>query len=177
MQEIWKDIKGYEGYYQVSNLGRVKSLERSIQKSDGKLQRVKQKILKQRVTTAGYNQVPLYKDGKSNAFYVHRLVATYFCEKNNNGRYVNHIDNNPLNNTFCNLEWCKHMENIQHMVSQNRHPHGISHGMSKFTEEDIVKIRSIHKNGDSTLQQIGELYGVGRDHIWQIVKRKIWKHI
>lgn len=100
--EIWKDIEGYEGLYQVSNLGRVKNLKR-IDAHEHELQG---RILKPCKTKNGYLHVNLSKDGKTQSYYVHRLVATAFIENPNNYKEVNHIDEKPINNELSNLEWC-----------------------------------------------------------------------
>ena len=98
MEEIWKDIVGYEGLYQVSNLGRVKSLNYKCTKSE--------KILKTHPQRWGYLLVKLsYKD-KAKDFQVHRLVASAFLDNPNNLPQVNHKDKNPSNNKVDNLEWC-----------------------------------------------------------------------
>ena len=97
MNEEWRDIKEYEGKYQVSNLGRVKSLNYNNTK--------KEKILKSR-NNRGYLCVTLYKEGKSKTCKVHRLVAQAFIENSNNYLEVNHKDENKTNNCVENLEWC-----------------------------------------------------------------------
>lgn len=108
MKEIWKDIKGYEGFYQVSNLGRIKSIPRNgtIKNS---------KILKQNVVR-GYGQIALQKRGKIKYEKVHRLVAKMFIFNQNNLPEVNHIDGNKLNNNVSNLEWVTTRDNQLHSV-------------------------------------------------------------
>lgn len=97
MKEIWKDIKEYEGLYQVSNFGRIKSLPRK-----GTYAR----ILKPSTNKDGYLQVHLCKNGKLKTFLVHRLVAEAFLDNPNNLPQVNHKDENPQNNNVENLEFC-----------------------------------------------------------------------
>lgn len=103
MIEKWKDIKGYEGLYQVSNLGRVKSLRKGL-------------ILKQSHTSTGYMKVELYKNKKRKGFKVHRLVAFAFIKLKEGKEIINHKDGNPLNNKSNNLEWCTQKENVQHAI-------------------------------------------------------------
>lgn len=93
MEEIWKDIEGYEGLYQVSNLGRVRSLRRNI-------------IFKNRIERSGYEGVYLYKNKGYKYFLIHRLVANAFISNPDNLPQVNHKDENKLNNCISNLEWC-----------------------------------------------------------------------
>ena len=98
MEEIWKDIQGYEGKYQVSNLGRVKSLNYKNYE--------KERILKYGINTQGYLIVCLCVNKQRKIFAVHRLVSQAFIDNPNNLPQVNHIDENKHNNCVDNLEWC-----------------------------------------------------------------------
>lgn len=114
--EIWKDIKGYEGIYQISNLGRVKSLARKIPiEAWGKkrLRSIPERIM-QLEQVNGYFTLSLKKDGKRKHHKVHRLVAESFLENHEEKRCVNHIDGNKENNCVDNLEWVTHSENMIH---------------------------------------------------------------
>jgi len=116
MKEIWKDIEGYEGYYQVSNLGEIKSLERvTIQ---GKL--LKEKLIKSSDNHNKYLYVSLFKDGNRKAVGVHRLVAQAFIPNPENKPQVNHIDENTMNNNSENLEWVTGKENSNY-GNHNKH--------------------------------------------------------
>ena len=115
MQEIYKAVPGFEGYYEVSNLGNVKSL--------GHYNNRKPKILTQdnsKGKSGIYKRVKLYKDGKCTRFLVHRLVALVFIPNPENKPEVNHIDNDTTNNVVTNLEWCTHSENMLHSHKQGR---------------------------------------------------------
>lgn len=117
MNEIFKDIADFEGLYQVSNLGRVKSLP----KGDGNGNR--ERILKLEViqkSNTSYNRVTLSKNGKTYRYFVHRLVAQTFIPNPDKKPMVNHIDNKGLNNCVANLEWCSHAENMEHSIKQGR---------------------------------------------------------
>ena len=110
--EVWKNIKGYEGLYQVSNKGRVKSLERTIIDKTGRKRLRKELILKPKTERNGYLRVNLCNGcGKVKRFYVHRLVCEAFHGNPKNKPCVNHIDENKANNTVSNLEWCTYEEN------------------------------------------------------------------
>jgi len=110
--EVWKDVKGYEGLYQVSNMGRVKSLERTVIRKNGKKQTIRERILKPIVGQDGYLLVNLYdSSGKRKSFYAHRLVCETFLDNPENKPCVNHIDENKTNNVVSNLEWCTYKEN------------------------------------------------------------------
>lgn len=100
--EEWRDIIGYEGKYQVSNLGRIKSLSRI----DSRGHKRKEKILIGNPNTDKYLEVYLYKNGEREPFLVHRLVAQAFIPNHKNLPDVNHKDENPTNNHVDNLEWC-----------------------------------------------------------------------
>lgn len=109
LKEVFKPIKGYEGLYEISNLGRVKSLPKIIGK------RTKHEtILKSRISTQGYEMVTLCKESKSFNASVHRLVAEAFIPNPNNKATVNHVDGNKLNNDISNLEWSTQSENNFH---------------------------------------------------------------
>lgn len=110
--EEWRDIEGYEGIYQVSSQGNVKSLDRTLINSVGVENNVKGKEIYQTLVGAGYLQVKLYKENKRLNKYVHQLVATAFIPNPNNYSEINHIDYNKENNCVENLEWCTHIENI-----------------------------------------------------------------
>lgn len=113
MEEIWKDIAGYEGYYQISNLGNVKSLSRVVGKSNGKNYRVTEKLRKSFLNGNGYPMVSLAKGSIVNVF-VHRLLAEAFIPNPENKPQVNHKDSNKTNYSIENLEWVTNKENAQH---------------------------------------------------------------
>lgn len=115
-KEIWKDIEGYEGLYQVSSHGRVKSLERKVDDKGG-LRMINERILKPRLggpSRRKYYSVILCKYGKMKSKRVNRLAAQYFVPNPNNLPEVNHLDNDPLNNYYENLEWCTSRKNKNH---------------------------------------------------------------
>lgn len=115
MNETYKDIQGYEGKYQISNLGNVYSL-------------ITNKILKPRLTLDGYYQVDLCKDGVKRHLYIHRLVAQSFLDNPKNYKIVNHKDENFKNNVYYNLEWCTAKYNcnygtrLQRIATKNNKP-------------------------------------------------------
>ena len=102
MKEIWKPIKNYEGLYEISNLGRVKSLRNKI-------------VLKNSNASNGYLTVTLCNRGDQKTAFIHRLVAMHFISNDDNGKNeINHIDENSHNNIVDNLEWCTRTENNNH---------------------------------------------------------------
>lgn len=112
MSEVWVDIEGYEGLYQVSNQGRVRSLPKPYFKGKKYLRDGYE--MKQRLKPNGYMQIGLYKNGVLKTVCVHRLVAKAFIPNENNLPYVNHKDENKSNNIADNLEWCDAAYNIHY---------------------------------------------------------------
>lgn len=113
MQEIWKDVIGYEEQYQVSNLGNIRSKNRTIVDCLGRRRTLKSHKIRIQTSKIGYKQVLLHKDGKMKTHLVHRLVAEAFIPKTEeNKNEINHKDENKSNNTVDNLEWCDHKYNI-----------------------------------------------------------------
>lgn len=102
-KEIWKDIEGYEGLYQVSNQGRVKSLSRKVANA---MFSIKEHVVKEGDNGHGYKFVSLWANNKGNRYYVHRLVALAFIPNPNDYKYINHKDEDKSNNHVSNLEWC-----------------------------------------------------------------------
>jgi len=121
MTEEWRDIIGYEGYYQVSNLGNVKSLDRVV--STGHYHGM---MMKQTVKRKGYKSVSLTKDGKGTVKPVHRLVAISFIPNHDNKPFVNHLDETPGNNNMNNLEWATVKENSNYGTRNERLAKSIS---------------------------------------------------
>lgn len=122
MIEIWKDIKGFEGYYQISNLGNIKGLDRKVKSKRSKsgFRIVKSKLISTHINKYGYVSVRLRKEGKTKAFTIHRLVAIAFIPNPNNYPSINHIDENKLNNNVQNLEWCTVKYNNLYNNRQNK---------------------------------------------------------
>ncbi len=123
--ETYKDIKGYEGLYQVSNLGNVKSLARVVVRNDGSTLPVKERVLKGSVRANGYLSVSLRKEGKIKTYSVHQLVAFAFLNHKANGHkaVVNHIDFNRTNNNVENLETITQRQNTnqKHLKSTSKY--------------------------------------------------------
>ena len=113
MEEIWKDVVGYEGLYQISNIGRLRTVTRPIHYSRGI--RIKKGFVKKNLlSTTGYYTTYLVKDGKRHVKQIHRLVAEAFIPNPKNYPIINHKDENPLNNCVDNLEWCTQYYNVHY---------------------------------------------------------------
>lgn len=119
--ETWKDIKGYEGLYQVSNYGQIRALDRIVKDTTkDRSQKIKGHMLSKTDNGRGYKIVILYKNGKRKNAYVHRLVAEHFIENPNSLREVNHKDFDKDNNSVENLEWVSSSENKKHLFNDAR---------------------------------------------------------
>ena len=147
-KEIWKDIPGYEGLYQISNLGRVKSLKRKVYAGRGRMRWEDGGILSSyRNNGNGYKIVGLNRDNKVKNKYIHRLVAEAFIENSNNYKYVNHKDENKGNNNVDNLEWCTAQYNCRYNNLNIRNGLKIRNNLSNSKKiyqldenENIIKI-------------------------------------
>jgi hypothetical protein len=173
--EKWKDIKGYEGKYQISSFGRVKGLDRKIiygEESKGEYHTKKEAILKSTVT--GYYK--MIKLEGNNSVTIHSLVADAFLPLVEGKDYINHIDQNPLNNFYKNLERCTQSENI---LSANRNGNGNigeKQADSKLTEKDVLEIKELLKTTISQ-KEIAKRYNISTTTICDINKGRKWKHI
>ena len=120
MEEIWKDIEGFEGLYQVSSLGRVKSLERTVRANTCGVRVLQERLLSVCKSSCGYYIVVLCKNGKHYTKLAHRLVAEAFIPNTRNLNEVNHKDENKLNNSLANLEWCDRAYNANYGTGAER---------------------------------------------------------
>lgn len=119
VEEIWKPIIGYEGLYEISNYGSIRSVERTVISKNGRV--LKQKGILLKTNKRGrYTCKSLFKDGGSRAYTVHRLVALVFLPNSENKPHINHIDNDRYNNYVGNLEWVTQKENLIHAANQGR---------------------------------------------------------
>lgn len=179
MEEVWKDIKGYEGYYQVSNLGNVKSLGRTFIRKDGmrysRFPRIMSPVFQK---THPYLTIQLKINKKYKGFLIHRLVAEAFVPNPDKKSEVNHIDGNQKNNKSNNLEWCSRSENQIHAIKNNLYSpaKGEQNSSARFTKEQVLSIRVRLKKGEKGAD-IAREYKVHRNSIYDIKSRKTWKHV
>lgn len=160
MKELWRNIDGYKGMYQVSSFGRIRSYKYNLPR-----------ILKPRINKKGYKYINLCLDGKCRSFTIHRIVAKHFLGKSN--LTVNHRNGNKLNNCVENLEWISFEENYNHAKESGLLAKGEKNGRSKLTERDVKLIRYKHKKGRS-IRFISREFGVSRDVINKIIKLINW---
>ena len=141
MSEEWRDVVGYEGLYQVSSEGRVKSLERKVRHWRGGERIQKERILNPKTNRYGYLIVGLYAGGKQKMFAVHRLVCQAFHENLDNKPQVNHLNEDKKDNRACNLEWCTRKENCNHGTRNERSAKNRSKSVGQYTlDGDLVKV-------------------------------------
>ena len=149
--EIWKDIPGWEGYYQVSNMGRVKSLSRITHRL-GTPVRLNDRILAIRINGRGYVTVILYKDGMKKSARTHSLVCLAFLGYNRVGNNfdINHIDGNPLNNKLSNLEIVTHRDNCSICFRKNKENITSKYVGVSWSKEKRKWVAQIGINGKQT---------------------------
>ena len=185
--EIWKSVKGYEGLYEVSNKGRIRSLDQVQHRSNGFVMcefLVKGRILKPFKTgnknKGQYLTVNLHKQNTDCQKKVHRLVAEAFIPNPNNYPQVDHVDGNKLNNDVNNLDWVTNEENMKRSWNIGlRTYYGENNHKAKLTKEQVTEIRNTYIKGDSVYgaKPLAKKYGVSSTNIRQIVKGEIWKKI
>ena len=174
--EEWRDIEEYKGFYQVSNLGRVRSLNRTT--PSGAF--YKGRVLKLR-TSENYLMVNMRVRWlkKNLIITVHRLVAKAFIPNPHNKKCVNHKDGNMKNNESDNLEWSTYQENSQHAVKNGlwHAAKGEKSGPSKLKNEQVIEIRRLCLETDLTMTAIGKMFDTSRRNIGFIKTNKTWKHL
>lgn len=172
--EIWKDIKGFEGCYQISSLGRVKSLARNGSPYGENIRKLSR-------TKDGYLKVRLFGNGKDVTTRVHRLVAETFIENPDNKETVNHIDGNKENNSVENLEWADRHEQLYHAYELGlRKPMaGHINSQSKLTEEQVREIRAtyVRQSKEFGTVALSKKYGVTNRVIGLVVNGKAYKNV
>ena len=177
MIEIWKDIKNFEQIYQVSNLGRVKSLARYVNSKGGSQRLVKECILVPVLTSNGYLKVSL-NNATRKTFNIHRLVAEAFIPNPDNKPQVNHIDENKTDNTVTNLNWMTSKENINHgtaitrriatTTNDSNRSQSVTNGIDIFPSmHEASRITGIHQGSISNVCK-GKRYYAGGYH-WEYV--------
>ena len=173
-QEVWKDVINYEGIYQVSNLGRLKSLSRYIKHWRGGFLNSKEMIKKPFKSKSGYLITELSKNSSKSKFLIHRLVAEAFIPNPEGKPQVNHINGIKTDNRVENLEWNTRSENIKHADSKGlRNLKGVNNANAKLSEKEVIEIRQ----SENSIDALASNYNVGTTCIKRILNKKTWKHI
>lgn len=187
--EIWKDVKGYEGYYQVSNYGNAKSIDRYVNHPSGGFRFCKGIILKQKPDKDGYLSVNLKKKQIGSTRKIHRLVCEMFLDNPKSKPEVNHINGIKFDNRLSNLEWCTKSENRQHAydagLQNGLSRRGSKNNFAKLSKDQVLKIREDY-SGDArglskdkietmiTQKDLAKKYNVSSSCISFILKNKSW---
>lgn len=159
--EKWEAVEGYEGYYSVSDHGRVRSEDRTVEGSDARTMRLEQRIMKQNYH-GSYSAVQFSKDSETGTYRVHRLVAETFIPNPGGKGYVNHKDRDPYNNHVDNLEWVSHAENLNHM----------SENQTSFENEDAV-LKTGVEEAIAYMSKVAKRYRVDADELRMTTVKKL----
>jgi hypothetical protein len=175
----WTNIKNWEGMYQVSREGEIKSVERMVERSDGRKQPIKESVIKGDFNNCGYRRVRLMRPGYIRRVFVHRIVAETFIPNPENLPCINHKNGLKWDNRVENLEWSDYPANVKHSYDTGLHVHAVGSDwwVSKLTEADVLEIRYRATTEDITQQKLGDEYGVSRKAIAKVIERKTWRHI
>ena len=157
--EEWRDVVGYEGKYQVSNLGNVRSIDRTFINACGVIVTRKGSILKPRFNRCGYMRVTMHKDGKVNTEVIHRCVAEAFIPNNKNLPQVNHKDGNKRNNSVSNLEWCTASENMHHAAQKGLRNNALEYAKSKRKAVIATNIETGEKTLYKSVHEAEKVFG------------------
>lgn len=163
--EEWQAIEGYEGLYEVSDLGRVRS--------------VKTETVRAQHTTRGYPSLNLCRGGRHRSKRVHRLVAQAFMDAPEAGRdHINHINGDKTDNRLQNLEWVSPGENNRHAADAGLNDQrGRRNNRAKLTAEDVLEMRERAKRSGVTQRDLAAEFGVSQPQVGRILRRERWDHI
>jgi len=175
-QETWKDIPGYEGHYQASDLGRIKSLSRVTVKKNGVSMSVKEKILSGKAHRHGYSSYVLRKDGKSHPFHGHVLVMRAFKGMPDPGLIICHNDSDGSNNRLENLRYDTAKSNYADTVAVGNALRGEKNPNAVLTTEIVLDIRNRRASGEG-VQSLANRYAITTSQIRHITGGRRWTHI
>lgn len=159
MNNDWVPVRNYEGYYEISSSGHVRSLHGMYPR-----------LLAISLLPSGYCHVKLSKNKKSKTIYLHRLIAEHFVDNPEGKPHVNHKDRDPTNNDYSNLEWVTPKENKEHSAR-------LGTKFTKLSPDDVLEIRRLRREEHLTYQKIGERFGVVRSTISEIINGNRWTHV
>lgn len=172
----WVAVPGYEGRYEVSSCGQVRSLGIVVNAKGGANAFRKGRILKQAVKSSGYRQVTLCAaDDSRRSVLVHVLVAQAFLGQRPRGHHVRHLDCNPANNCVENITYGSPAENAKDTIECGRRPRGDAHPRAKLTEFEAREI--LESKGLVSPQVLALVFGIAREHVWQIQSGRCWAHL
>jgi hypothetical protein len=167
MEEIWKPVVGFEGRYEVSNLGNFKALARKMTYTDGRKGHLKEKFIKGSKMNTGYISVSFDSKTRKSA---HQVVAEAFFGAPKFRTTVNHKNGDKTDNRLCNLEWASYKENNDHARTTGlNNQHGEKCNLTKYSDQFIDAIRNVHAKYSPTYAELGKLFGLTGYHVRQIV--------
>lgn len=172
-KEEWRDVPGYEGWYQVSNLGQIRRIAPGKSTFVGR-------ILNPKTDDHGYIRITLHKKGRGKTIRIHRIIMETFHGECPSGMEVNHKNGDKTDNRLSNLEYVTLQENMHHSWNVLGRPNmakGEGHGMSKLTDNDVREIRRLFETGQYTKVAIGKMFNVTHKAIERVVTRRNWKHV
>lgn len=183
-EEIWKPVLGYEGQYEISDMGRLRYVPKTVMRyrkdtSRSHEVRIKGKTTIGTVSGHGYAHTKLWKDGESRPVKMHRLVAIAFVPNPYNLPQVNHKDGVKTNNKAENLEWCDNSYNQKHANAHGlTNRKGERQNTCKIKEADVLEIREFYSKNPTAFRKIyAEKLNITATTVCNIINRKIWKHI
>lgn len=175
--EEWQDIAGYEGHYKVSNLGRVKSLDRIVPHNYLRSKKIKGKTLALTPVNGGYLKAHLWIKNSELCVSVHSLVAKAFIGQRPEGLECCHGDGDPSNNRLFNLRWDTPKNNQADRIKHGTSPKGSNNPCAKLTDNDVHQIKTMLREGDLSQLTIGKIFGVAQQTIGRISLGKTWTHV
>jgi hypothetical protein len=176
-EEAWKAVVGYEGLYEVSDFGNVRSLDRQVPDSTYGVKNLQGKTLRQQVSTNKYKSVTFSKYGKVSVKTVHRLVALSFLPVAfPDTLQVNHKNLDKLDNRLVNLEWCTNLENRQHATQAGKHCGLLNPNYQlRHTVEKVLEVKTLLATTTLTQLQIGQKTGMSEDMVGSILRGESWQ--
>ena len=181
--EVWKPVIGWSGLYEVSSLGRVRSVDRQISRRGQTPVRCEGRMLRQKLSNKGYPVVKLRNGnvGFSKTVSVHRTVADAFVPNPMGKPNVNHIDNTKTNNRPANLQWCTQAENLEHMTRQGRRAPPFYAGKrspnASLSDEEVCLARAAYSRGEETWETIGAKLGVSKRAAGRLINRETYCNV
>lgn len=180
LSEEWRDVVGYEGFYQVSNLGRVKSLSRTVIRISKYGKEVQQQVHEKILTINRANKIRrmvlLWRNNKCKNFLIYRLVLEAFYGPCPKGYQACHNDGDRTNDVLTNLRWDTPTNNCKDRKRHGTESHGEIHYNSKLTNDKVKLIRQLYRAGHQQ-KMIAKWFNVDNSNIGHIVNRRSWKHL
>lgn len=175
-QEEWKAVVGFEGFYEVSQMGNVRSLQRQIETSRG-VRTLNARRMTPFANDKGYWKVAITKHGTEHWKCIHKLVAEAFLQNPLMLPEVDHIDGDKNNNGFSNLRWSSRLDNIRSAWNLGLYPSGAEINSAKLSEQQVREIRQLYSDHSTPVRTLAKLYGVGSSTIFRILHRTAWKRL